>query len=109
MAKLTYLQMIGYDISWAGFNVIEVMSSTRFTEKRLGYLAASQCFHEETDVLMLTTNLIRKDLNSSNQYESGAALSALACFVSPDLARDLSNDILTLLSSTKVIALSILF
>eukprot|EP00091_Calanus_sinicus_P016524 TRINITY_DN35937_c0_g1_i1.p1 TRINITY_DN35937_c0_g1~~TRINITY_DN35937_c0_g1_i1.p1 ORF type:complete len:109 (+),score=46.82 TRINITY_DN35937_c0_g1_i1:76-402(+) len=44
VAKLNYLQMLGYDISWAGFNVIEVMSSTKFTEKRIGYLAASQGF-----------------------------------------------------------------
>jgi AP-3 complex subunit delta-1 len=25
--------MLGYDISWAAFNVIEVMSSTKFTYK----------------------------------------------------------------------------
>ena len=36
VAKLNYLQMLGYDISWAGFNIIEVMSSTKFTEKRIG-------------------------------------------------------------------------
>lgn len=62
--KLTYLQMLGYDISWAAFNIIEVMSSSKFTFKRIGYLAASQSFHDGTDVLMLTTNMIRKDLNS---------------------------------------------
>lgn len=28
--------------------------------QRIGYLAASQCFHESTDVIMLTTNQIRK-------------------------------------------------
>ncbi len=67
VAKLTYLQMLGYDISWAGFNVVEVMSSSRFTEKRAGYLAASQSFRPDTEVLMLTTNMIRKDLNSHNQ------------------------------------------
>ena len=42
--------MIGYDISWAGFNIIEVMSSNKFTFKRIGYLAASQSFHQETEV-----------------------------------------------------------
>ncbi|XP_050546578.1 AP-3 complex subunit delta-1 [Daktulosphaira vitifoliae] len=101
VAKLTYLQMLGYDISWAGFNIIEVMSSSKFTYKRIGYLASSQSFHSETDLLMLTTNMIRKDLNSQNQYDAGVALSALACFISPDLARDLANDIMTLLTSTK--------
>lgn len=44
------LQMLGYDISWAGFNIIEVMSSTKFTHKRIGYLAASQSFHADTEV-----------------------------------------------------------
>uniref|UniRef100_A0A914QJX1 Clathrin/coatomer adaptor adaptin-like N-terminal domain-containing protein n=1 Tax=Panagrolaimus davidi TaxID=227884 RepID=A0A914QJX1_9BILA len=34
--KLAYLQMLGYDISWAAFNIIEVMASTRFSEKRVG-------------------------------------------------------------------------
>ncbi|KOX72703.1 AP-3 complex subunit delta-1 [Melipona quadrifasciata] len=98
VAKLTYLEMFGYDISWAGFNIIEVMSSAKFTYKRIGYLAASQSFHADTELLMLTTNMIRKDLNSQNQYDAGLALSGL---LSSDLARDLVNDIMTLLTSTK--------
>lgn len=112
--------MCGYDISWAGFNIIEVMSSTKFTCKRVGYLAASQSFHPATDVsydvpprealdlicflfqlLMLTTNMIRKDISATNQYDSGVALSGLSCFISADLSRDLANDIMTLMSSTK--------
>jgi len=101
VAKLNYLQMLGYDISWAGFNIIEVMSSTKFTEKRIGYLAASQSFHQDTEVLMLATNMIRKDLSSTSMYEAGLTLSSLSCFLSPDLARDLSNDVMSLLTSTK--------
>lgn len=45
--------MLGYDISWAGFNIIEVMSSPKFTCKRVGYLAASQCFHADSEVSRL--------------------------------------------------------
>lgn len=101
VAKLTYLQMCGYDISWAGFNIIEVMSSNRFTCKRIGYLAASQCFHPDSELLMLTTNMVRKDLSSTNQYDAGVALSGLSCFISGDLSRDLANDIMTLMSSTR--------
>lgn len=101
VAKLTYLQMLGYDVSWAGFNIIEVMSSTKFTEKRIGYLAASQSFHQDTEVLMLATNMIRKDLSATSQYEAGLTLSSLSCFMSPDLARDLANDIMSLLTSTR--------
>lgn len=93
--------MLGYDISWASFNIIEVMASTKFSEKRVGYLTATQCFNDETDVLMLTTNMIRKDLQSSNLYDVGVALSGLACFATPDLARDLVNDVVNLLSSSR--------
>lgn len=50
---------------------------------------------------MLTTNMIRKDLNSQNQYDAGVALSGLSCFISPDLSRDLANDIMTLVSINK--------
>ncbi|VDP22115.1 unnamed protein product [Soboliphyme baturini] len=101
IAKLAYLQMLGYDISWASFNVIEVMSASKFVHKRLGYFVASQSFSENTDVLMLATNLIRKDISSSNMYEASVALAGFACFVSPDLARDLTNDVVALLNSSK--------
>jgi len=39
--KLTYLQMIGYNVSWASFGIVEVMSQPRFAHKRIGYLAAN--------------------------------------------------------------------
>lgn len=42
--------------------------------------------------------MIRKDLNSQNQYDAGVALSGLSCFISADLSRDLANDIMTLVS-----------
>lgn len=37
-----------------------------------------------------------QDLSSPNQYDTGVALTGLSCFVTPDLARDLANDIMTL-------------
>lgn len=45
------LQMYGYDISWAAFNIVEVMASTKYTEKRIGYWAASQSFHVSPPLL----------------------------------------------------------
>lgn len=34
-------------------------------------------------------------------YDAGCAMNGLACFVTADISRDLANDVLTLLSSTK--------
>lgn len=36
------------------------MTSKKFAHKRIGFLAASQSFHDSTDVLMLTTNMLKK-------------------------------------------------
>jgi AP-3 complex subunit delta-1 len=52
--------MFGYDMSWASFHVLEVMSSQNFLEKRVGYLAAIQSFRPDTEVLMLAENLLKK-------------------------------------------------
>jgi len=99
--KLTYLHMLGYDTSWAAFNIIEVMSQPTFTAKRIGYLAAGQTFTGSTDVLMLATNLFKKDISSSNPYETGVAINSLSNVCTADLARDLAPDIVTLLTSSR--------
>jgi AP-3 complex subunit delta-1 len=52
--------MLGYDLAWADFNIIEVMSSSKYHLKTVGYLGASQSFNQHTDVLMLATNLLKK-------------------------------------------------
>ncbi|CAO3677216.1 unnamed protein product [Rhizopus stolonifer] len=101
IAKLTYLQMLGYDMSWASFHMVEVMSSAKFLHKRSGYLAATLSFQQDTDVLMLTTNLIKKDLASQTVVDIGIALNGLSHIVTPDLARDLSPDLVSMLNHSR--------
>lgn len=60
LLKLTYLEMFGHDMSWASFNVLEVMSSPKYVQKRVGYLGAVQSFRPDTEVLMLAENLLKK-------------------------------------------------
>ncbi|KAJ1736725.1 AP-3 complex subunit delta [Coemansia sp. Benny D160-2] len=99
--KLNYLHMFGYDMNWANFNVVEVMAAQRFGEKRSGYLAAAQSFHQETDVLMLTTNLIRKDLASANDMEVAVALDGLAQIATPELSMSLFDDVLAVIGHSR--------
>ncbi|KDQ15558.1 hypothetical protein BOTBODRAFT_281134 [Botryobasidium botryosum FD-172 SS1] len=94
--------MLGYDMSWASFHVVEVMSSSRIHLKAIGYLAASQSFDEKTDVLMLTTNTFKKvDLTSAVPAEISASVNALSHVISPDLARDLSIDLVAMLNHSR--------
>ena len=38
----------------------------RFAHKRVGYLAANQCFTEDTEVVLLCTNHLQKEFKSQN-------------------------------------------
>ncbi|CAJ1376597.1 unnamed protein product [Effrenium voratum] len=99
--KLAYLNMLGYDMSWATFAVVEVMSTSRFATKRPGYLASSIAFTEQTDVGLLTINLFKKDFGSKSEYESGMAINCLSNICSPEISRDIITDLLSLLSSSR--------
>ncbi|AET37966.1 Apl5p Ecym_2217 [Eremothecium cymbalariae DBVPG len=102
--KLIYLEMYGFDMSWANFHVLEVMSSNKFQHKRVGYLAASQSFHKDSDILMLATNLLKKDLKynvNNDTVRIGIALSGLSTIVTPELAHDICEDLFLMLSSSK--------
>ena len=47
-------------------------------------------------------------MSSQNMYDVGVALNGLSCFLSPDLARDLSNDIMTLVGFCKIVKINLL-
>ena len=99
--KLTFLQSMGYSMNWASFASIEVMSSPRFAHKRIGYLSASQGFTQGTEVILLCTNLLQKELRVASgeggMYEAGLAINCVSNIVTDDLARDLLPELTALL------------
>ncbi|AJW07785.1 Apl5p [Saccharomyces cerevisiae YJM1273] len=102
--KLTYLEMYGFDMAWCNFHILEVMSSNKLQQKRVGYLAASQSFYKDSDILMLATNLLKKDLKydgNNDVVKVGIALSGLSTIITPSLARDIADDLFTMLNSTR--------
>ncbi|KAF1815968.1 Adaptor protein complex AP-3 delta subunit [Eremomyces bilateralis CBS 781.70] len=102
LLKLTYLEMFGYDMSWASFNVLEVMSSPKYLLKRVGYLAAVQSFRADTEVLMLAENLLKKDLMSVTPAIIGLPLGAVPHVINPTMANSLLSDLLPRLSHSQV-------
>ncbi|KAF2149879.1 Adaptor protein complex AP-3 delta subunit [Myriangium duriaei CBS 260.36] len=98
LLKLIYLEMFGHDMSWASFNVLEVMSSSKYLQKRVGYLGAVQSFRPDTEVLMLGENLLKKDLTSPQQTTISLALATIPHVVNPSMANSLLADLLPRLS-----------
>ncbi|KAL3477827.1 armadillo-type protein [Aspergillus californicus] len=102
LLKLVYLEMFGYDMSWASFHVLEVMSSSKFLQKRAGYLGALQSFRPETEVLMLATNLLKKDLGCPDMQIISLPLITVPNIITPSLAISLLPDVLPRISHSNV-------
>ncbi|KAH7033307.1 adaptin N terminal region-domain-containing protein [Microdochium trichocladiopsis] len=100
LLKLVYLEMFGNDMSWASFHVLEVMSSPKYHQKRIGYLGAVQTFRADTEVLMLATNLLKKDLVASSTTTIGLPIVTLPHVITPSLALSVLPDLLPRLSHT---------
>ncbi|OQE34595.1 hypothetical protein PENCOP_c017G05250 [Penicillium coprophilum] len=98
LLKLIYLEMFGYDMSWASFHVLEVMSSAKYLQKRVGYLGAVQSFRPDTEVLMLATNLLKKDIVTSSIPNMSLPLITLPHIITPSLAMSLLPELLSRLS-----------
>ena len=96
--KLTYLEMFGHDMSWASFNILEVMSSPKYIQKRVGYLGAMQSYRPDTEVLMLAENLLKKDLASTQLITISLPLQAIPHVVNPSMANSLLSDLLSRLT-----------
>lgn len=98
LLKLVYLEMMGHDMSWASFHVLEVMSSPKHHQKRLGYLGAVQTFRPDTEVLMLATNLLKKDLMATAPTTISLPIVTLPHIITPSLALSVLADLLPRLS-----------
>jgi AP-4 complex subunit epsilon-1 len=92
-----YVEMLGQDASFAYIKAVELCASNNIAQKRVGYLASSLFFSPEHEFRFMLINQIQRDLNSSNQLDCCAALSAVCKIITPDMIPAVLADILKLL------------
>ncbi|CED84885.1 adaptor protein complex ap-1 gamma subunit [Phaffia rhodozyma] len=100
IAKLLYIHMLGYPAHFGQIECLKLVASPRFTDKRLGYLGTMLLLDENQEVLTLVTNSLKNDMNHSNMYAVGLALSTFANISSEEMSRDLCNEVEKLLGSS---------
>uniref|UniRef100_A0A3P8X1Q9 AP-1 complex subunit gamma n=1 Tax=Cynoglossus semilaevis TaxID=244447 RepID=A0A3P8X1Q9_CYNSE len=100
LAKLLYVHMLGYPAHFGQMECVRMIASSRYSEKRVGYLGAMMLLDEKQDASLLITNSIKNDLSHSNQYVQSLALCTLACMGSAEMCRDLAPEIDRLLRAS---------
>jgi len=100
IAKLLYMQMLGYPTHWGQMECLKLIASPYYTDKRIGYLGLMILLDETQELLTMVTNHMKNDLNHPNQFVAGLALCALGNISSQGIARDLAPEVEKLLGST---------
>lgn len=79
---------------------MKLVGSSNFTEKRIGYLGLSQLMDESSEILILVTSSIKKDLNDKgNNFVIALALTAIAEISTDYMCRELYPEVKRLMKS----------
>ncbi|EIN13745.1 Adaptor protein complex AP-2 alpha subunit [Punctularia strigosozonata HHB-11173 SS5] len=99
VAKIIFTYILGYKVDVGHMEAVNLISSPKYSEKQIGYLAVTLLMHENSDFLRLVVNSIRKDLDSNNEIDNCLALHAIANVGGMEMAEALAEDVHRLLIS----------
>ncbi|OHT14941.1 AP-3 complex subunit delta [Tritrichomonas foetus] len=99
--QVIFLNLRGHDTTWAEFCVLEVMSLDSFSAKRIAYTAAAQMWTSTSDVVLMATNRIERDLTSIQPLLSALVLTSLPPYLSLALSQSIAHDVIALMSAAK--------
>ena len=85
--KLLFLEIIGHNNPWGQMECITLMSEEQFSFKRIGYIAGAILIDESSDLTVLVTQTLLKDLQSSDPNIQCLALAFIANVGSPEVCR----------------------
>ncbi|KAJ7634306.1 adaptin N terminal region-domain-containing protein [Mycena polygramma] len=99
VAKIIFTYILGYKVDVGHMEAVNLISSSKYSEKQIGYLAVTLLMHENSDFLRLVVNSIRKDLDGNNEVDNCLALHAIANVGGSEMAEALAEDVHRLLIS----------
>jgi AP-1 complex subunit gamma-1 len=94
-----FFNLLGYPTHFGQVECIKLVSSKDYTQKRIGYLGISQLLDENSDILMMATNCIKKDLNAKEGFVIALGLTAIAECSTTEMCRELYPEVKRLMKS----------
>lgn len=98
--KMCYMYMLGYDIDFGHLEFISLLSSSKFQEKSVGYMAFSLMMRPGDELMTLVVNSMRNDLIGQLIHGQTLALAAVSNIGGNDLAEALAGDVQRLILGT---------
>ena len=100
MTKCMAMSLMGYQTEFIHMTCISLLASTNFTQKRLAYLGICMLLDEKSEILLLCSNIIKRDLSSENKFVVASALTAIGEIGTPDMCRDTCPELIKCLNSS---------
>ena len=104
LKKCIYTSIISEreELSFIYMTCIDLLASSEFKYKKLAYLGLTIFLDENSELLMLTVNVIKKDLSNKNEFIVINALNAISILYSDYLIPQILNDVLNLIESDNI-------
>ncbi|KAJ3221215.1 hypothetical protein HK099_003692 [Clydaea vesicula] len=99
IAKLIYMYITGWPVDFGHSEAINLIASSKYGEKRMGYLAITLMIPENSELLQKIILSIKSDLQDSNNQETHTclALCAIANMNGKELAEVFNQDVMRLM------------
>ena len=102
LCKAIYMQMMGYQTSFMQLSCINLLASPDYTEKRIAYSALSLVIDSTSQVLLLATSTIKKDLqNKDNPEIQALEKNAVGDVCTPDMCREISMEVSNIIQNAE--------
>mmetsp|Transcript_2698 Transcript_2698/g.7705 ORF Transcript_2698/g.7705 Transcript_2698/m.7705 type:complete len:1005 (+) Transcript_2698:224-3238(+) len=102
--KILYMFMLGYEVDFGHMESVGLISSPKYSEKMVGYMACSLLLREGDELLRLIINSIKNDLTSNHDNFMCLAMGSICTVGGREFAETLAGDVQKILldSRTKV-------
>jgi hypothetical protein len=87
VSKIVFLDMIGENPAWGQMEALTLMSQDRFSYKRIGYVCASVLLDQMSELTVLVTQTLLRDLGSPDRFIASLALRFIANLGTPEICR----------------------